>query len=82
MSTNIEKVNDLIKVEALAGVYRLPTNDLLANLINKALHEVEVQIPYVVGSKVIRTEEGDPVYEDVGRAPAYLAAEARLETGN
>ena len=73
---------DLIKVEALAEAYQLPANDLLANLINTALAEVEVQIPYVAGTKVIRTEEGDPVYEDVGRTPAYLAAKARLETGN
>ncbi len=70
---------DLIKVKALAEVYKLPANDLLANLINTALQEVEVQIPYVAGTKVIRTEEGDPVYEDVGRTPAYLAAKARLE---
>ncbi len=73
---------DLIKVEALAEAYRLSASDLLANLINTALAEVEVQIPYVAGTKVIRTEEGDPIYEDVGRTPAYLAAKARLESGN
>ena len=72
---------DLIKVEALAETYRLPATDLLANLINTALQEVEVQIPYVAGTKVIRIEEGDPVYEDVGRTPAYLAAKTRLESG-
>jgi len=72
---------DLIKVEALAETYRLPAADLLANLINTALQEVEVQIPYVAGTNVIRIEEGDPVYEDVGRTPGYLAAKARLESG-
>ena len=70
---------DLIKVQALAETYQLPATDLLANLINTALQQVEVQIPYVAGTKVIRTEEGDPIYEDVGRTPAYLAAKARLE---
>ena len=59
--------DDLVKIEALAEVYQLPKNDLLANLINTALQEVEIQIPYVAGSKIIRTEEGDPIYEDVGR---------------
>ena len=73
---------DLIKVEALAEVYQLSATDLLANLINTALQEVEVQIPYVAGTKVIRIEEGDPVYEDIGRTPAYLAAKARLEAGS
>ena len=73
---------DLIKVQALAETYQLPATDLLANLINTALQQVEVQIPYVAGTRVIRTEEGDPIYEDVGRTPAYLVAKARLESGH
>ena len=36
---------DLIKVEALAESYQLPAGDLLANLINTALQEIEVQMP-------------------------------------
>ena len=71
--------DDLIRVQALAETYRLPASDLLANLINTALQQVEVQIPYVAGTKVIRIEEGDPVYEDVGRTPEYMAAKARLK---
>jgi hypothetical protein len=70
---------DLIKVEALAETYKLPVNDLLANLINTALLEIEEQMPYVAGDKLIRVEEGDPIYEDVGRTPEYLAAKARLQ---
>ena len=73
---------DLIKVQALAEIYQLPATDLLANLINTALREVEVQMPYVVGTKVIRTEDGDPIYEDVGHTPGYLAAKTRLESGS
>lgn len=80
VSTNIvlNKV-DLIKVEALAETYKLPASDLLANLINTALLEIEEQIPYVAGDKLIRIEEGDPIYEDVGRTPEYIAAKARLQ---
>ena len=70
---------DLIKVEALAEAYKLPASDLLANLINTVLLEIEEQMPYVAGDKVIRIEEGDPIYEDVGRTPEYLAAKARLQ---
>ena len=70
---------DLIKVEALAEAYKLPASDLLANLINTALLEIEEQMPYVAGDKVIRIEEGDPIYEDVGRTPEYLAAKDRLQ---
>ena len=70
---------DLIKVEALAEAYKLPASDLLANLINTTLREIEEQMPYVAGDKVIRIEEGDPIYEDVGRTPEYLAAKARLQ---
>ena len=70
---------DLTKVEALAEAYKLPAGDLLANLINTTLLEIEEQIPYVAGDKVIRFEEGDPIYEDVGRTPEYLAAKARLQ---
>jgi hypothetical protein len=70
---------DLIKVEALAEAYKLPASDLLANLINSTLREIEEQIPYVAGDKVIRIEEGDPIYEDVGRTPEYQAAKDRLQ---
>lgn len=69
---------DLIKVEALAEAYKLPASDLLADLINTTLREIEEQMPYVAGDKVIRIEEGDPIYEDIGRTPEYLAAKDRL----
>ncbi len=70
---------DLIKLEALAEAYELPADELLADLIGTALREVERQIPYEAGSRVIRVEEGDPVYEDAGRTPKYLAAVAKRE---
>ncbi|RMJ06310.1 hypothetical protein DOQ08_00997 [Marinobacter litoralis] len=70
---------DLIKIEALAETYDLPANDLLANLISTTLLGIEEQMPYVPGDKVIRVEEGEPIYEDVGRTPKYMAAKARLE---
>ncbi len=70
---------DLIRLEALAEAYELPPDEMLADLIGTALREIEQQIPYEAGSRVIRVEEGDPVYEDIGRTPRYLAAIARRE---
>ncbi|UZE97323.1 hypothetical protein [Alkalimarinus alittae] len=70
---------DLVKIEALAEAYKMPASDLLADLINTVLLEIEEQMPYVAGDKVIRIEEGEPIYEDIGRTPEYMAAKARLE---
>ena len=70
---------DLIRLEALAEAYELPVDEMLADLIGTALREVEQLIPYQAGTRVIRVEEGDPVYEDAGRTPKYLAAIARRE---
>lgn len=70
---------DLTRLEALAEAYELPLDAMLADLIATALREVEEQIPYEPGPKIIRVEEGDPVYEDIGRTPKYLAAIARRE---
>ena len=39
-------------------------------------------MPYVQGDKVIRLEEGDEVYEDIGPLPRYLDAQKKvLENG-
>lgn len=66
--------DDLAKIEALSEVYQLPKDQLLASLINKTLLEIEERMPYVAGNKIIREEEGEPVYEDIGPTPAYLKA--------
>ncbi len=71
--------DDVAKLEALAEVYELPMDDIIANLISNALKEVEERIPYVQGNTVIRIEEGDPVYEDSGHMPTYLQAKRKLE---
>ncbi len=70
---------DVAKLEALAEVYQLPVEDIIANLISNALREVEAKMPYVEGRNVIRVEEGEPVYDDAGHTPAYLRAKERIE---
>ncbi|MNN80504.1 hypothetical protein D3C81_1972440 [compost metagenome] len=48
--------------------------ELLGDLIGAALEELERSFPYVKGSTVVATdEEGDPLYEDVGATPRFLA---------
>jgi hypothetical protein len=52
--------------------------ELLGELIGAALEELETSFPYVRGTKVIALdEEGDPMYEDQGPTPRYLALSRR-----
>lgn len=69
---------DLIKIEALASMYKLPKDDVVATLLHEALNEIEAKMPYVQGNKVIRIEDGEEVYEDTGPMPRYLAEQKKL----
>jgi hypothetical protein len=52
--------------------------ELLGELIGAALEELEKSFPYVKGSTVVATdEEGDPLYEDIGPTPRFLALSRR-----
>ncbi len=77
-NTPIER-DDIAKLEALAETYQLPKEEIIASLLSHALEEVERRMPYVAGPKVIRMEEGDPVYEDIGPTPRYLMIKSRIE---
>lgn len=65
---------DKARLLALADVYGIPLENLMADLMRTALDEVECSIPYVPGTRVIRTEDGDPCYEDAGKMPGYIKA--------
>ncbi|MGE8419918.1 MAG: pilin assembly protein, partial [Pseudomonas sp.] len=40
--------------------------------------ELEASFPYIQGQQVIATdEEGDPLYEDIGPTPRFLALSRR-----
>jgi hypothetical protein len=71
---------DLEKVRALAEVYAKPEDEILAGLLHQALLEIEEKMPYVPGDKVIRVEEGEEVYEDVGPMAKYLKALKNVRT--
>ncbi|SHL97735.1 hypothetical protein [Phytopseudomonas punonensis] len=69
---------DLIKIKAFAEAYGLDEATITESLLQSAIKEAEQAIPYVKGSQIIRIEEGENVYEDAGKTPAYVEAEQKL----
>jgi len=67
-------LKDAARIEALVGLYPgLSRDEIITQLIGCALDEVERQMPYKQGKKVVSHDElGDPMYEDVGLTPKYL----------
>jgi len=67
------------RLAALAEMYpKRSPEELLGELLGAALEELEASFPYIQGKQVIATdEEGDPLYEDVGPTPRFLALSRR-----
>lgn len=70
--------HDLVKIKAFAEAYGLAEAMITEGLIHSALKEAEQAMPYVKGKDVIRIEDGDEVYADAGKTPAYVEAEQKL----
>lgn len=70
--------HDLVKIKAFAEAYGLEEATITEGLIHSAIKEAEQAMPYVKGRDVIRVEDGDEVYADAGKTPAYVEAEQRL----
>lgn len=68
-------VRDAARIAALADMYPLKTEEQLINeLLSAALDTLEAAFPYRQGDRVISEDElGDPVYEDIGPTPRFLA---------
>lgn len=68
-------IEDAARIEALHDMFpRRTVNGILTDLLSAALRDLESSFPYKRGEKVIaRDEQGDPLYEDVGPTPRYLA---------
>lgn len=68
-------VESAARLAALAEMYpKRSTEELLGELVGAALEAIETSLPYQRGSRVISTDEqGDPIYEDVGPTPRFLA---------
>ncbi len=69
---------DEIKLKALAELYQLPAQEIAGHLLHNALEALEAEMPYVPGSNVIRVEDGDEIYEDIGPLPKYLEIQKQL----
>jgi hypothetical protein len=67
------------RLAALQEMYpKHHVEELLGELLGAALDELETSLPYVKGSKVVATDEqGDPLYEDIGLTPRFLALSRR-----
>lgn len=63
---------DVVKIKALASVYNLPEQEVIASIIHHGLFELETRMPYEKGARVIRIEEGENIYEDAGMMPRYI----------
>lgn len=72
------KTADLVKIRAFAEVYGLPESEITVSLLEAAIKEAERAMPYVQGDTVIRVEDGEEIFDDAGKTPAYVEAERRL----
>lgn len=68
---------DLIKLNALADTFNQDREQLIAHLLHLAIKEIESNMPYIAGNKIIRMEEGEAIYEDIGPTPTYLDAQKK-----
>lgn len=68
-------VESAARLAALSEMYpKRQPQELLAELISAALEELEASLPYVKGSQVVASDEqGEPLYEDIGPTPRFLA---------
>jgi len=68
-------IEDAAKIEALVEMYpRRHREQIIMDLLQVALDEIVASFPYVPGDTIIaRDEEGDPIFEDTGQTPRYLA---------
>lgn len=75
-------LDDAARLAALAEMFPgRSAEQLITELLGKALKELVAAMPYVAGKRVISTDEqGDPLYEDVGPTPRFMALARRHYT--
>jgi hypothetical protein len=68
-------INDAARIDALTEMFPgIDRERVITDLLSAALDYVEAAFPYIPGGAVIREDDqGDPVYEDVGLTPKFLA---------
>ncbi|MGD8784748.1 MAG: type 1 pili tip component [Thioalkalispiraceae bacterium] len=73
---------DYARIKALAELFPARTEQQILNeLVTKALDEVEEAFPYVKGDQVVAEDEyGDPIYADEGLTPMFVELTKKHET--
>lgn len=68
-------IHDAARLSALSEMFpALRTEELVAELLHTALDEIQEAFPYINGPKQIGEDEvGNPLYEDIGHTPRFLA---------
>ncbi len=68
-------IQDAARFAALADLFpALKAQEIIAELLHTALNEVEEAFPYIKGDKQVgEDEQGNPIYEDIGYTPRFLA---------
>lgn len=68
-------IHDAARLAALEDLYPLKSKEtIISELLGVALDAVQEALPYRPGSRVIAEDEmGDPIYEDTGPTPRFLA---------
>ncbi len=68
-------LDEAAQLAALAEMFPGRSSEqLITELLGAALKELAAAMPYVAGKRVISTDEqGDPIYEDVGPTPRFMA---------
>ena len=73
-------LDDAARLHALAALFPgQQVEELTTDLLHAALDEIAAAMPYEPGPKIIsRDDQGDPVYEDVGLTPRFVALTREL----
>ncbi len=73
--------DDAARLHALAELFPgRSIEEIVTDLLHVGLDEIAAAMPYEPGPKVIsRDDHGDPVYEDIGLTPRFVALTRRCK---
>lgn len=73
--------DDAARLHALAELFPgRSIEEIVTDLLHAGLDEIAAAMPYEPGPKVIsRDDHGDPVYEDIGLTPRFVALTRRFK---
>jgi hypothetical protein len=74
-------LDDASRLHALLELFPgLTVEEIVTDLLHVGLDEIAAAMPYEPGPKIIsRDDHGDPVYEDIGMTPRFVALTRKLK---